>query len=253
VRAWYAERFRAWLVDLRGDGEAVLDRPLRFDRRQDGPWLDLRKGGVPSIRYGAERRDTLRLRVHGGGWDVDLAITPSSDPFRRTEDQGRAWYGVCAHVHDHVRGRVRVGGHDRAIDTTRGYTDHCWGRVPRKTGWHWLAAQDERVAVDSLVNHGPYAQRYTVAFVDGRRHVLADPVFEVDRAAPSRPWRVVSPDLDLTARALRVHRGHVVVPPLVDVRHDERVVEVTGRVRVDARWVEVGPLTGVTEAHHGVW
>ena len=49
VRAWYAERFRAWLVDLHGDGEAVLDRPLRFDRRQDGPWLDLRKGGVPII------------------------------------------------------------------------------------------------------------------------------------------------------------------------------------------------------------
>ncbi len=254
VRTWYMERFRCWFVDLDGEQTEIIDRPLFFERPREGDRMDLRAGGTPSVRYGAEGQNGLRLRIEGGKWDVDLALTPSPRPFARTEDQFEAWYGVRAHFHNRARGIVRVGEHTRGIDTVRCYTDHCWGRVPSRTGWHWLAAQDERVAIDSLVNYGPYGQRYTQVFVDGRWHVLPDDVvFDVDRRDSRRPWRVLSPDVELEARPLRVHRDHVRVPVLVDLHHDEHVVEVTGRVRVDGRWVDVGRLVGVTEQHHGTW
>ncbi len=250
VRAFYMERFRCWFVDLATGEARVLDRPLFF-QRAEGERMGLSAGGSPSVFYGAEGDRALRLRVEGRGWDLDLELEPSPVPFARTEDQFDAWYGVRAHFHNRARGLVAVGDHRRTVATTRCY---CWGSVPSRTGWHWLAAQDEHTAIDSLVNYGPYGQKYTQIFVDGRWHVLPDDVtFDVDRREPGRPWRVLSPDVELEARPLHSHHDRVQVPLLVDLHHAEHVVEVTGRVRIDGRWVDVGRLVGVTEQHHGSW
>lgn len=254
VRTYFMERFRCWVLDMETGEQALLDRPLFFDRGGDGSVLDLSASGKTPLRYGAANDREMNLRVEGPDWDLALLFLPSAAPFTRAEDQFRAWYGLRAHFHNQVVGTVTIGDRVRLIDTKRCYTDHCWGRVPSATGWHWIAAQDEQVAIDSLVNYGPYAQRYTQVFLDGRWHVLPDSViFDVDRTDPERPWRLVSPDVELEARLLHTHRDHVRVPVLVNLRHDEHVVEVRGRVRIEGAWRDVGPLLGVAEEHHGKW
>ena len=254
VRTYLMERFRCWVLDLETGESEVLDRPLFFRQEGDGEALDLSAGGRGAMRYAAIGEGDMSLCVDGPGWDLGLMFLPSRVPFTRAEDQFRAWYGLRAHFHNTVVGTVTIGDRTRVLSTRRCYTDHCWGRVPAATGWHWLAAQDGHVAFDSLVNYGPYGQRYTQVFLDGRWHVLPDNVtFDVDRTDPDRPWRLVSPDVELEARALHSHRDHVRVPVLVNLRHDEHVMQVEGRVRVEGAWRDVGTLTGVAEQHHGRW
>ena len=130
--------------------------------------------------------------------------------------------------------------------------------MPRRTAWQWIAVQNEDVALASLVNHGPYAQRYTQVFVRGAWHRLSPDVdFEYDPADLMAPWRVRSAELDLVVTPRRVHRDRIAVPPvlpvLVDLQHNELFVEVEGALNVDGEAIALRGMTGVAEEHAGRW
>lgn len=254
ARTFYAETFRFWLCDLRTDRSWHLDRRILFDRQQTPGHLDLRwaKRGALIEYQGAG--DEAAFSMRDERFRVDLELVRRWPSFVRRENQFVCDYTLLHDFGNEVRGAIEVEGERFAVDTRRCYTDHCFGRVPSRTGWHWLAVQDEQLALASLVNYGPYAQRYTQMFAGGEWVRLAPDVnFDYDPRRPLEPWRVTSVDLDLVARPVRLHPDRVRVPPFVDIRHDELHVEVEGRVRVEGRWRAVGGLTGVMESHHGRW
>ena len=115
-----------------------------------------------------------------------------------------------------------------------------------------------RLALASLVNHGPRAQRYTQVH-DGREWTrLQETVtFDYDRNDLAQPWRVTSPELDLVVEPVALHLDHVQIPPVVpfllNLHHNELAVRVRGRLRLDGRWHDVGVMQGVMEEHHGRW
>jgi hypothetical protein len=136
--------------------------------------------------------------------------------------------------------------------------------VPRRTGWHWLAVQNERVALSCLVNYGPRAHCYTQVWLDDagprpREWVRLEQSvsFECPGTTPACAWRVTSSDLDLDVELLQSTTGRTLIPPLVgwlvNLTHTEAFVKARGRIRVDGTWVEVDGLGGALEEHFGTW
>jgi hypothetical protein len=153
------------------------------------------------------------------------------------------------------------------LDDARAYYDHCYGTLPAHTGWHWLAVQNHDVALSSLVNYGPYAQRYTHAWFSERsgsprsnEWVRLEQSVSFERRRPgdwTQPWRVTSSELDLEVRLIMHETRRTRIPPLtrflVDLSHTEVFVEASGRIRVDGTWVAVDHLVGAMEEHYGRW
>jgi hypothetical protein len=210
----------------------------------------------------------LRDETAGGTLEADLHVAPTTPGFTKFDHPLEQRYGLLHHFHNRVQGSVRWqvpgGAPARTWTLARalGYSDHCFGKVPRRTGWHWLAVQNERLALASLVNYGPHAQRYTQAFshegpadVRGRWLRLGQDVsFEQPPGTPlTAPWRVTGPDVDLVVRPSQGHTSRERIPPVVDVSHSELFVHAEGRVRLEGRWVETGRMGGVLEQHGGRW
>jgi hypothetical protein len=144
-------------------------------------------------------------------------------------------YGLLHYFHNIASGNIEIRGHKYHLTDALTYFDHCWGRVPSRTGWHWLAVQNPQLALSSLVNYGPYAQRYTQAWfsenTDSPRRrewvrLEQSVSFErLDVMGPGLPWRVSSSDLELEVHALQSKTNHTRIPPftrfLVDLHHTE--------------------------------
>ena len=258
ARAFALDRFRLWICDLAGDGAWTVDRSLYLDRRQEPGVLDLRHRGDLDLEYrgGSEGRAVFRAR--GQGVRVDLEITRSPAPFVRRDNYFHCTYNLLHHFFNRVRGEISVGDRCFEVDSYDGYYDHCFGVVPRRTAWQWIAVQNEDVALASLVNHGPYAQRYTQVFARGAWHRLSPDVdFEYDPADLMAPWRVRSAELDLVVTPRRIHRDRIAVPPvlpvLVDLQHNELFVEVEGALNLGGEQIALRGMTGVAEEHAGRW
>lgn len=261
VRTYATDGFRFWWVDLGSDQTWSVDHRLYLEPGQAPERLDLR-GGRPGYAVAFQgvdgQPDRARLVYQDHRFQIDLEILRRHPPFTRRDHTFENTYSLLHHVGNEARGTLTVDGRAHPIHTRRCYTDHCAGRVPRRTGWQWIAVQSDDVAVASLVNRGPDAQRYTQIYLDGRWVRLAEEVsFQYTPQDLSAPWQVTSVDMDLVVRPRRVHLDHVAVPPglplLYNVHHNELFVEVDGRVRIDGTWRDVTGLTGVAEEHHGVW
>ncbi len=220
------------------------------------------------ISYRAGHGHPWRLQVEAPTLAADLEIAPTTPPFTKFDNAFQDRYAIVHYFHGRADGVVTVPqGKTYRLSKALVYQDHCYGRVPSRTGWHWIAVQNASVAVTSLVNYGAYAQRYTQAWFG------ADP-----SAAPTSPrpnewirldqnvsfelqahndqmhdWTVSSPDLLLDVKPRRSVTDLTRIPPLVNLKHTEFFVEASGRVRVDGRWVDTGLLYGVMEQHHGRW
>lgn len=261
ARTVLTDTFRCWLVDLREGRSWNIDKRLYLESTQAPGKLDL-KGNRPGYAVGyvaaPGQSDDLRFSYQDDRHQIALHVERRGPPFTRRDHPFVNTYTLLHHFGNRARGQLTLDGRNWEVDTTRCYTDHCFGRVPRRTGWQWAALQSDEVALATLVNHGPDAQRYTQALVDGRWTRLSEDVtFEYEPSRLSDPWRITSVDMEIVARPRHVHLDHVAIPPLlpflVDVHHNELFVEAEGRLRIDGAWREVRGLTGVMEEHHGVW
>lgn len=258
ARAFAVDKFRLWLCDLAGDATWSVDHNLYLDRAQTPGLLDLRHRGAVDLEYRGAGDGRAVFRARTPELRVDLEIVRAGEPFTRRDNYFCCSYALFHQFFNHVRGEIEVEGRRFAVDTARAYYDHCFGVVPRRASWQWFAVQNDDIALASLVNHGPYAQRYTQVYWEGAWHRLDPDVdFDYDRAELGAPWRVRSRELDLLVRPRRVHRDHVSIPPLVpflvDLQHNELFVEVEGELRLHGVRVPLQGLTGVAEEHDGRW
>ena len=259
VRVFWTERVRFWFVDLREGRTWNFERDLAFAPPERPGQLDLSyRGRDFEVSFQGDPRGTARLHLTDPRFRIHLDITRSPTPFTRRDNFFSNHYFLLHHFQDHVRGTLELDGHRYEVDTRHSYYDHCYGVLPSKTAWHWVAVQNGELALASLRNYGPDAQRYTQVFVDGRWIRLSPEVaFEYDPKNLMAPWRLTSEELDLEIQPLQCHQERAAIPPvlpfLIDVSHAELFVEMRGRIRVEGRWREVESLRGVMEEHHGRW
>lgn len=200
-------------------------------------------------------------RIRAAGLEVELRSKPTLPPFTKFDDTLRLEYGLLSFFGNAVEGTVLVDGRRYGMRRGLGYADHCFGRVPRRTAWHWIAVQNEGTALNALVNYGVDGQKYCQAWdAEGGRWVRLDQdvSFECDFTGRwSHPWKVTSPDLELSLEVegheWRKERIPPLVPFLIRLDHHECRVKAQGQVRIDGRWRETGPMHGVLEQHGGRW
>jgi hypothetical protein len=259
VRSCYSDYFSIFALDTKSNEKWMFHKNLLLDRvPEKGPQRLEKRSHDFAVRFG-EEDDARRFRLTTGPWEIDLMIGESPfSPFVKRENQFLRHYLVAHTYKNPVEGTVAINGRRYALRTDHTYFDHCFGNVPRRTGWHWIAVQNRDTALTSLVNYGPYAQRYTQVLNAGRWLRLGqDVTFEYDSARPQEPWRVTSPDMDLTVEILghaaTITRIPALVPVLVNINHTEFVVKAFGRVHIDGAWREQRDLIGVMEEHRGRW
>lgn len=268
VRVNFTDQCVVTLFDPALGGPRAWSRLIYTDPAIPPGELSLRwSGRAGAMAYTGRGEEGWRFDFEAPGWRIDLTIRPTLPPFTKFDNPFARRYALLHFAHSRASGRVEVEGQTHDFADALTYQDHCFGHVPRRTAWHWLAVQSEAAAVVSLVNYGPYAQCYSQAWLTPRVRGNPRPdawirldqsvSFESRDYAFETPWRVTSPEVDLEVTPLLHADTHtripVVWPFLVDLRHVEAFVRVEGRLRVDGRWVDPGPMHGVMEAHGGVW
>lgn len=262
IRVNLVDQFAFSVFDPRLGKEPIhLAHKLYLDPQGETP-LSLSHRGRWEVVYEGSSERGWQLRLKDGEIEANLHITPSTPAFTKFDNPLVQRYGLLHHFHNRVRGSVRAGAHSWKLENALGYYDHCFGTVPRQTGWHWLAVQNEAAALATLVNYGPHAQRYTQMFLRQGPAALRDRWIrlgqEVSFEQPpgktlTDPWRVTSPDLDLQVTPLQAKTGRENIPLFLRLEHSELFVQVEGRVRLEGQWVETGVLHGVMEQHGGRW
>jgi hypothetical protein len=257
-RAVYGHYFALFAFDARNHRRWSMQKICRIDMsRERSDALRLSNSGrFFSVLF--ETGEHGRLQLEARECRADLVLLPSTvPPFSKREDQFHYHYDLLHRYKHAVTGSITLDGIDYAIDTNRSYRDHCIGNIPRRAGWHWIALQNEAIALTSLVNYGPYAQRYSQVY-EGKEWVRLDQnvSFEPDWNNPSE-WRITSTDLDLTLKIHGEIRKTTRIPPLLPflarVNHMEAFAEAAGQIRIDGSWRAVRELAGVLEEHYGWW
>lgn len=268
--SWYFIRVN--VVDCFGFTvfDPSLPEPVHFTKKlylEDQP-----EGGELVLRHSARDLEVAytgsaetgwKLSLVRGGITAELDIQPTAAPYTRFDHELEDQYGLLHFFHNRVTGTVRTPERTYALTDALGYSDHAFGKVPRRTGWHWLAIQNRDVALASLVNYGVHAQRYTQAFFEHndsgyreREWIRLDREVSFELAPGQHvgtPWRVTSTDLDLLVTPHQHVASHQEVPFFVNVDHTEAYVTASGRIRIDGRWERVSDLAGVYEQHAGTW
>ena len=219
------------------------------------------------ISYNGDENNGWKFKFENKDFDVELDINAVSTPFTKFDNNFVNIYSLMHFFHSSVKGYVKTKAITYSIDNALCYYDHCFGRVPRRSGWHWLAVQDSNIALASLVNYGPYPQKYTQVYFkevekDLKPHhwyrLNQDVSFEHDSSKDlTSQWKVTSPDMDLTVTPLSYVSKTTKIPPflpfLIKVTHSEIFVKASGFVRVDGIWIGVEDMYGIMEEHYGKW
>jgi hypothetical protein len=130
---------------------------------------------------------------------------------------------------------------DRRADHSRpevpfgyGYHVHNWGVQPRHSTAHWLhfwCPDTAGVVLNCYYDQG-VPHHYTFLWHAGREYKLYSPAhFTFDPRSPQDPWRVHSPDLELSIRPLAAHHSRMKIPPLlayIDIDYYEQLVKSVG-------------------------
>lgn len=169
-------------------------------------------------------------------------------------------YTLLHYFQNKVCGTLTVNGKEYVINNALGYQDHCFGTVPRKTKWHWIAVQGKDCALASLMNYGSYAQQYTEAYFGTEPsknnwiRLNQDVSFECyEENRFLKHWRITSPDIDLRCKTFSWNNQNNFIPPIINLQHYECYVKVEGRIKVNNEWKPTGKMYGVLEEHFGIW
>lgn len=219
-----------------------------------------------NVEYLGDAETGWNFKFKNNKYDIDLNMESTTCGFTKFDNYFVNKYALLHYFHNIVNGTIQMPDKIYQVDKALGYYDHCFGRVPRKSAWHWLAVQNAEVALDSLINYGPFAQKYTQAyFKECSRSPRANEWIRLNQEVSfeyypdkfNSYWKVTSVDLDLIVTPLMhicsLNKIPPIVPFLINITHYEFFVKVSGKVRIDCRWMEVKNLYGVLEEHFGKW
>lgn len=222
-------------------------------------------------RFSFDYRGSAALGWHchiqADGFAADLRMRPNLPAFTKFDNRFDHQYSLLHFFGNTVEGFVHTRGKEYRFRNALGYYDHCFGKVPSRSRWHWIAVQSQEFALASLMNYGASGQCYTQCFsrsgsprelCDRWMRLDQDVSFEYDTQARwEKPWRLTSPDMDLELAVLQHSSIRERVPPLlpllISLEHHECYVKVRGKLRLDGKWLHTGDLYGVLEEHHGRW
>lgn len=268
IRVNFSDQLVVTLFDPKRGQPHGFSRLVKTEAAIPPGELSLRwQGHDAAFAYTGRAEDGWQVRFSAPGRQIELAIRPTTPPFTKFDNPFVERYALLCFTHARATGAVDFDGRAYAFEDALVYQDHCFGKVPSRTAWHWLAVQNEDASVISLVNYGPYAQCYSQCWMtpnvtgcprpDTWVRLEQSVSFESRDDGFDAPWRVTSSDLDLVVTPLLHEDTRTRIPPgwpfLVDLRHVESHVRAEGRVRVDGHWLDPGPLHGVMELHGGRW
>lgn len=203
----------------------------------------------------------------GGNLDVSVVLKKKLPEFTKYDDFFENYYGLVNYFLSVESGIINIDGKEiilTANDNLYMYQDHCFGNVPRKTKWHWIAVWNNKTLLDVLTNYGVYPQLYSEAFLPGVtkdwERLNQDVSFECDDR-PNRfgkTWKITSTHLDLQMELMGTALEREAIPfswcaLLINLFHYQCFARVWGKVLVNGEWKETGDMFGVFEEHHGTW
>lgn len=268
IRVNLCDEFAFSVFDPRDSAPVHFESKLFLDQPRGSDGLSLlNKSRDLELEYQGRAEEGWSFRLKAGGCEANLEIQSALPAFTKFDNELVDRYGLLHLFQNRATGTVRTPARSYQLDGALGYYDHCFGRIPADSGWHWVALWNEEVALASLVNYGVYPQRYTqVLFRKNAENYRVGEWIRLDQDVSFEqepghvvggPWKVTSCELELDVQPQQWVTGREQIPPLVpflvDIRHSELFVKARGRVRVDGRWLETGELAGVMEQHFGRW
>jgi len=216
-----------------------------------------------NAHYTGSAENGWSFQLQSKGIDLDLHFATQIPSFTEFDNAIQDQYVMMHYFRNTVQGSLVLDGERYPIDYGLGYYDHCYGKVPRQSGWHWIAVQNKGHSLASLVNYGEnpqkYSEIYTAPSGEGRWTRLSEDVDFGTATLDSmeREWSITSIDMELKMTLLGRSVVHTRIPPilpfLIKIDHYEQFVSVEGRVRLDGIWIQTGPMFGVFEQHTGWW
>lgn len=263
-RVPYIDKFKMTIFDRKKKEPFVYERKLFLDNSQENGKLDLKKTSKNfNVSYWGDEKKGWVFNLSDKNICVNISAKPSKIEFTKFDNKFRVKYSLLHFMQNQIKGEINVKTDKYEILRGLGYYDHCFGIVPSKTGWHWLAVQNSKIALVSLVNYGQYAQKCTQVLInkpglkDKWIRLNQDVSFEYLPRDKYNLWRVTSCDINLKVSILMASESKEKIPPIfpfvVNLQHDEYFVRVTGYIKVDNEWIDIGELHGALEEHFGKW
>ena len=246
-----------------GSDKNKLDVSVNADKKNPGfSFIYNDKKGDEKDSEACDNKWNLSFHSSKKGCTMDgsFVIKQSIPRFIKQDNYFARTYFLLHYFQNVVDGTLTINGKQYTISKGAGYQDHCYGNVPRKSKWHWIAVQGEKCALASLMNYGPYSQCYTEAFFgkkpnkQGWVRLNQNVSFECysDKHFDSE-WKITSSDMELTCQILAFNNQNNIIPPVVNLKHYQCYVLVQGKVRVGGIWKQTGKMYGVLEEHYGTW
>jgi hypothetical protein len=267
VRVNLIDQFSFTLFDPESNKATQFDKKLYLKKKQVKDKLCLNYHSLNlTIEYNGDEINGWSFRFKNKDYQIELDFKPSIPYFTKFDDEFTYKYTLLHFFNNRASGFIKTPQMNYTISDAMTYYDHCFGTVPSKPGWHWIAVQNSEVSLASLTNYGAYAQRYTQIYfrknkedyqLDKWIRLDQDVSFEYYEDKLKSDWRVTSPDMDLIVTPLMYTLDSEKIPPivsfLVNIDHYEFFVRASGKVRVDGKWLEVNNLYGVMEEQSGKW
>ena len=273
--SWYFVRVNAADQFVMTVFDPTLPEPIHYkktmyvDKYQEPDALSLNhESRSLKVHYNGKAEEGWKFEVDCKDFKGAVDIQPTIPCFTKFDNPLWQRYYFYHFFMNQANGSIKAGDKSYELKDALVYNDHNYGIIPSKTAWHWLAAQNEKVALASLMNYGPNSQNYTEIFLrpdfEGcdqtsewirlEQAVSFECEFEHDW---SKPWYITSTDIFLEVRIIQYVTDHQKIPPVipffVNLRHAEMFVSARGKVRINSRWHDIGEIFGVMEEQKGHW
>lgn len=269
VRVNLIDEVSLTLFDPKNNKVYELDKKLYLDKGQRKDKLCLNYHSKDTtIEYNGDEINGWVFKFVNKDYNVELNLKPTIPYFTKFDDQYVDKYALMHFFNNLTNGSIKFKGKTYKIQNVESYYDHCYGTIPSKSAWHWIAVQNEQVSLASLVNYGPNAQRYTqIYFKSNDKNVGLHRWIRLDQNVSFQhnavvdnletDWKITSTDMELTVTPLMYTLDKSKIPPiipfLIDIEHYEFFVKISGKVRVEGQWIYIKDLYGVMEQHKGKW
>lgn len=227
---------------------------------QSGTYLHLENSKINASYIGSSSQG-WNFQLLAKGIDLKLQMHPQIPSFTEFDNAIEDQYVMMHFFRNAVQGQLVIDGKSFPIHNGLGYYDHCYGKVPRHTSWHWIAVQNSDHSLAALVNYGENPQKYTEIYTTPQNQwsrLSEDVDFGTAQLdAMDTEWTITSVDMELKMKLLGKSVVHTRIPPvlpfLIKIDHYEQFVRVEGKVRIDGNWQQTGAMFGVFEQHSGWW